>query len=92
MSKGTQLTLSLIVLRTVKSVPFSSFATSPTNRENIFWQKNNTMAKTVDLTWIDRMAVDAYVETMFVIEKQVRKNRLKYLQQRLHPYQKTMKE
>jgi len=62
----------------------------PTN--DIFSQKNNTMAKTVDLSWIDRMAVDAYVETMFVIEKQVRKNRLKYLQQRLHPYQKKMKE
>jgi transposase len=39
----------------------------PTN--DIFSQKAIQWLKTVELSWIDRMAVDAYVETMFGIEK-----------------------
>ena len=42
----------------------------PTN--DIFSQKAIQWLKTVELSWIDRMAVDAYVETMFGIEKQIK--------------------
>jgi transposase len=42
----------------------------PTN--DIFSQKAIQWLKTVELSWIDRMAVDAYLETMFGIEKQIK--------------------
>ena len=41
----------------------------PTN--DIFSQRAIQWFNTIELSWIDRMAVDAYIETMFGIEKQI---------------------